>query len=407
MTYNITLFIFILSYLGLAFDGLPKVTLDRASIAFIGAAAMLLFTPFNVSQLPHVIGIPLLTLLLSMMIIVAYLDISGFFALAIYYGNRLCKTPTQLLAVIIAITGLLSAFLINDIVCLAITPLVIHICKQRRLPMLPYLMAVGTAANIGSVATLTGNPQNMLISHFCHIPYRFFFYHAAPIAVLCLAIDFALILLFFRKSLRTATTITTPTNNKPLIEKPFLLVKTLIVTLLVILLFFTHLPLALTALGAAAFLLLDNTPKQKVYRLIDGSLLLLFIGLFILVAALQQFVMSSWHIGNWTLLTAHPLPVISISVAILSNLVSNVPAVLLFKPIVPHLANPQTIGIYLAVMSTLAGNLTILGSLANLIVVTIAKKQGVSISFKQFFKLGLPLTLLTLIPAYLLLSILH
>ena len=398
--YYSTLIIVTLSYIALACDNIPTIKVDRASIALIGAAAILVFTPYSLQHAAHDINFPILCLLFGMMILVAYLELSGFFTLAMNWLSRCCHTPQQLLACTVFISGFLSAFLINDVVCFALTPLLIQLCRQRQLPVLPYLLAVGTAANIGSVATLTGNPQNMLIGGFCHISYLHFSLHTAPIAACCLVVNYFVLRYFFRESLNSAGATADTSVESYRIERPVFLVKCILITLIVIALFFTHIPLGITALGAAAVLLIDNTSPKHVYRLIDWPLFILFINLFILIGALEQYVMPHWHITDWPILLKHPQIVISATTVVLSNIVSNVPAVLLFKPIILHTAHPQSMGILLAVMSTLAGNLTILGSLANLIVITVARKQGVKISFWQFLRVGVPLTIITLFIGY-------
>lgn len=395
-TYYITIVIVVLTYIALACDSLPAIKVDRASIALIGAAAILVFTPYSLQLAAQDINLPILGLLFGMMIVVAYLDISGFFKLAMNWISRHGQSPQSLLAFTVFISGFLSAFLINDVVCFALTPLLIKLCRQRQLPMLPYLLALGTAANIGSVATLTGNPQNMLIGSFCHISYLQFSLHTAPIAVTCLLVNYFVIRTCFRHSLNRPTQPITTTIEPFKIKRPVLLAKCIIITLVVIALFFTRIPLGITAIAAAAVLLIDNTSPKHVYRLIDWPLLILFINLFILIGAMEHYVMPRWHIADWPLFIQHPHVVISASTIVLSNIVSNVPAVLLFKPILLQTAHPQSTGILLAVMSTLAGNLTIIGSLANLIVVTVARKHGEIISFWQFFRLGVPLTIITL-----------
>lgn len=402
--YYSTIIIVVLTYIALACDNVPFIKVDRPSIALIGAAAILVFTPYSLTHAAADINFPLLCLLFGMMVVVAYLEISGFFTVAMHWISLRCKSPQSLLALTVFISGFLSAFLINDVICFALTPLVIQMCRQRQLPMLPYLLALGTAANIGSVATLTGNPQNMLIGSFCHISYLQFSLHTAPIAVCCLLVDYIMLGYCFRRSLKTVSSETVaPMHHK--IERPFFLIKCVVITLAVIACFFTHIPLGITAIAAAAVLLIDNTSPKKVYRLIDWPLLILFINLFILIGALEQYVMPHWHIGQWSLLQHSPRIFISASTIVLSNLVSNVPAVLLLKPIILHTTHPQSMGISVAVMSTLAGNLTIIGSLANLIVVTVARKHGVTLSFWQFLRFGLPITIITLIIGYSLLLV--
>lgn len=397
--YYSTLTIFLLTYLALAFDNLPILKIDRPMIAFIGAIAIFVFTPYTFLAAAFDINLPLLFLLLAMMIIVAYLEISGFFKVTILWIEKHCQTANGFLALTIFLSGVLSAFLINDIVCLALSPLLIRLCHNNRLPTLPYLLALGTAANIGSVATLTGNPQNMLIGNFCHISYLQFSLHTAPIAASCLIVNYFIIAYFFRKELSAAQIKKTRRVNPYHIEHKFLFYKSIVVTCGVIILFFTHIPLTITALGAAAILLIDNTSPSLIYPLLNWPLLILFIGLFILIGAVEHYVLPHWQIGSWPILKEYPKTMISIASVVLSNIVSNVPAVLLFKPLVLHAPQPKTLGILLAVTSTLAGNFTILGSLANLIVVTMAKKHGESIGFWQFLRFGAPITFATLFVA--------
>ncbi len=163
-------------------------------------------------------------------------------------------------------------------------------------------------------------------------------------------------------------------------------------------LFFTGLPLELVALSAAAVLLLGRTKPHKVYREIDWSLLVMFTGLFIVVRAFRIHVVNTWGIDGWTWLLQRPVDLLSLVSAGLSNLVSNVPAVLLMEPVMTAIpdASRETAWLALAMSSTLAGNLTVLGSVANLIVVEIASREGVTVTFWQYCKVGVPLTVLTL-----------
>jgi Na+/H+ antiporter NhaD/arsenite permease-like protein len=398
--YIATIVIFSLTYLALAFDALPIIKLDRPSIALIGAIAIVIFTPIDYRTIMNAINLPMLGLLFGMMIVASYLTLSGFFDWVIHWINIKCEQPLLLLALTVLISGLLSAFLINDIVCLALTPLIIKLCRSKQLPCLPFLLAISTAANIGSVATLTGNPQNMLIGSFCHIAYLEFSLHTLPIAITGLLLDYFLLYFFFQNQLSRTRFTCCPSIIHFTIEKPWLFFKTIVITLVVLILFFTKIPLTLIALAAAAILMLDNTSPKLIYALIDWPLFILFISLFILVAAMEKQVFVHWELSTWSLLLKHPQSFITIMTIIFSNLVSNVPTVLLFKPIILHLPNLKLQGINLAVMSTLAGNLTLLGSLANLIVANSAAKHHEKISFWQFFRFGAPLTLLTLIAAY-------
>ena len=308
---------------------------------------------------------------------------------------------------IIVLSGVLSAFLVNDVVCVAITPLILHLVRKLRFDPLPQLMGLATAANIGSTGTITGNPQNMIIGIQSHIPYLRFAEHLLPVAILGLLVDFAVICLVYRGRLASATAPAVPDETpQPMMADAvpdhrvhrWLQRKGVLVTLTAVVLFFFGLPIALVAIAAAAVLLLDRIKSQKIYRQVDWSLLLMFGGLFVVVHAFQVHVVALWDVANWHWLMNSPVTLLSIASAALSNLVSNVPAVLLFEPVlraIPHAAQ-ENAWLALAMSSTLAGNLTILGSVANLIVVESARREGVTISFWEYSKAGMVVTLLTL-----------
>ena len=328
---------------------------------------------------PDSIDYETLFLLFGMMVVVGFLRFSGFFARVTHGMLDRIRTPRGLLAAIILLGGLLSAFLVNDIVCLALTPLVIHIAKRLNFNPLPHLIGLATASNIGSVGTITGNPQNMIIGVQSGIPYWSFASHLMPVALLGLVIDFLVIAVIYRSSLarssvKTDASIVHQMNHGPErrnAELVWLQWKTVAVALLMIVLFFAGLPMAVVAAGAAAVLFMERLKPERVYGEIDWSLLLMFIGPFIVVHGFQVQVVNRWGIDGWGFLLRHPIGLLSLTSAGLSNLVSNVPAVLLFEPVLRAMpaVSRQSAWLALAMSSTLAGNLTILGSVANLIVI--------------------------------------
>jgi Na+/H+ antiporter NhaD/arsenite permease-like protein len=284
----------------------------------------------------------------------------------------------------------------------ALTPLLLHLARRLRFDPVPHLIGLATAANIGSTATITGNPQNMIIGSLSHIGYLHFAAVLAPVAVLGLLVDYAVIAFVYRRALTAPSEAREELAEKVMPEKPVhrgLLAKGLVVTGATVVLFFTGLPVALVALVAAAVLLLDRVRPVKIYRQVDWGLLVMFCGLFVVVHAFERGVVQPWGLENWPPLQRDPVGVLSAVSAVLSNLVSNVPAVLLFKPVIPTLpvADQPTAWLSLAMSSTLAGNLTVLGSVANLIVVEIARREGVPISFGEYLRVGVPVTLLTLV----------
>ena len=404
VTFWLTLGLFALTYIALAIGKVPGTRIDRAGIAFIGAALMLGTGLLSIRQAtaPESIDYETLLLLFGMMVLVGFLRISGFFIRVGHWSLDRIRGAHGLLAATILLSGILSAFLVNDIVCLALTPLLLHLARRLRLDPVPHLIALATAANIGSTGTITGNPQNMIIGVQSHIPYLRFVLHLMPVALLGLAIDFAVIALVCRRAL--ATKLDCVGSNIPQDRIPRgrvytrLLTKSVTIALITVVLFFVGLPIALVAIGAAAVLMIDRIRPIRIYREVDWTLLLMFIGLFIVVHAFQMHVVSHWQVDRWQWLLDHPVGLLSAASAGLSNLVSNVPAVLLFEPVMRHMsaANQQTAWLALAMSSTLAGNLTILGSVANLIVVESARREGVAVSFWDYGKVGLPVTILTL-----------
>jgi Na+/H+ antiporter NhaD/arsenite permease-like protein len=409
----LTTILFTLTYLGLALGKIPGLRIDRAGIALVGATLMLVTGQLTFEQAisPESIDYKTLCLLFGMMVVIGFLRLSGFFLRMTRWALSRIHTPHGLLAVTIILSGLLSAFLINDIVCLTMTPLVLHLARRMRFDPVPHLIALATAANIGSTGTITGNPQNIYIGSHSNISYLRFAERLMPVAALGLALNYLVVALIYRSRLRSpAGPDNAPSQSSSAADDAkaisladskvhrWLQRKSVAVTLVTVLLFFTGLPLELVALAAAVVMLLGRTKPEKIYQQIDWSLLVMFTGLFIVVHAFQLHVVSRWGIDGWSWLLQRPVDLLSLVSAGLSNLVSNVPAVLLMEPVLQAMpeADRETAWLALAMSSTFAGNLTVLGSVANLIVVENARREGVNISFGEYCKVGVPLTLLTL-----------
>jgi Na+/H+ antiporter NhaD/arsenite permease-like protein len=409
----LTWIIFVGTYAGLALGKVPGLRMDRAGIALVGATLMLVtgVLSFNQAVSPDSIDFKTLFLLFGMMIVVGVLRLSGFFELLVGVALRRIKTPKGLLAVTIGLAGGLSAFLINDVVCVALTPLVLHLARRMKFDPIPHLIGLATAANVGSTGTITGNPQNIFIGAHSDISYARFAARLLPVALLGLVVTYLVVCLVYRARLTSTGGVQdsdkedTPENGGRGEGSPSsgrharLQIKAVVVTLATVVLFFTGLPLELVALGAAAIVLLDRIKPQKIYRQVDWSLLTMFTGLFIVVHAFQFRVVAGWGIERWTWLLNRPTALLSLVSAALSNLVSNVPAVLLLEPVAQAVPTNlrETAWLALAMSSTFAGNLTVLGSVANLIVVETAGRDGVTISFWEYCKVGIPLTVVTLL----------
>jgi Na+/H+ antiporter NhaD/arsenite permease-like protein len=290
--------------------------------------------------------------------------------------------------------GVFSAFFVNDIVCLVMVPFVLTITRRMKLAPLPYLLAVATGSNVGSVATITGNPQNMLIGSYSGISYRDFLFHLGPVALVGLALNWAVLhWMFVRGRPREAPAegIPLPPLDLSRLTKPVVVVTAVIIGFLA-----GAPPAMMAALGAAALLITRTTEPRKLYDEVDWGLLVFFVGLFLIVGGAE----NAGIVARLLMLVRHwdlqRLDVFTLVVTVFSNLVSNVPTVMLLKSLVPGFADPHTAWLALAMASTLAGNLTITGSVANIIVVETAKPD-IHIGFWEYIRVGLPITVLTIL----------
>jgi len=385
--------IFVASYVVFALGKFPGLKIDRTGAAIIGAVGMVAFRIIRPADAIQHVNFQTVVLLFSMMLIVGNLHLVGFFEWNAEVVLRRLK-PHQLLPAAIFTCGFLSAFFVNDIVCLVMVPFVLSITRKMNLQPLPYLLAVATASNIGSVATITGNPQNMLIGSFSGIHYRDFLFHLAPVSIAGLFVDWAVLHWIHMRSVvlkaEERTEIPLPALDLSKLTKP------LIVATAVVIGFFVGVdPALMAALGAAMLLITRTLEPQKLYKEVDWGLLVFFVGLFLIVGGAENAGITTRLLDvarNWNLQRTW---VFTLSVATLCNIVNNVPAVMLLKTMVPGFADPHKAWLILAMASTLAGNLTITGSVANIIVVETAKPE-VEIEYRDYLRAGVPITLLTL-----------
>jgi Na+/H+ antiporter NhaD/arsenite permease-like protein len=389
--------VFAVTYIVIAVGRLPGFRLDRAGAALVGASLMLALGGLEIDEVSRAIDFDTVALLLGMMIVVANLRLSGFFRLITGWVVARARHPLQLLAAVVFTCGAFSAFLLNDAICLVMTPLVLDVALRLRRNPVPYLLAVAMAANIGSAATITGNPQNILIGSFSQVSYAAFAGQLAPVAVAGLVLTMLLIALSYPSEFRGREPLGAIRPRPPHLHGP-LAVKSIIVVLLMMAAFFTGQPPAKVALIAGGFLLLTRIVRsERIYREIDWPLLLMFAGLFVVVAGFEKAILTPDRIAAIGRFGLDRDSMLSLVTAVLSNLVSNVPAVLVIKPFIGETGHPQHAWIVVAMASTLAGNLTVLGSVANLIVVQLARTDGVTIGFWEYFRVGAPLTLLTIL----------
>ena len=385
--------IFFASYVVFALGKFPGMKIDRPGAAIIGAVLMVAFRAVRPGDALHFIDFGTIVLLFSMMLLLAYLHLAGFFDWVTEWIASRIK-PRDLLPAIVFLSGAFSAFLVNDIICLIMTPFTLKITRRMGVAPLPYLLAVATASNVGSVATITGNPQNMLIGSFSGIRYRVFLAHLAPVALVGLLIDWLVIwLLYTRREIPAPR----PAADSDLVPSPRGgSRKAAVVILLVIAGFLAGFPPPqVAAVGAAIMLITRTQDPHLVYEEVDWGLLVFFVGLFLVVGGAENagLVARLLQFGErWNLQSAG---VFTVATATLSNIVSNVPAVMVLKSVVPRFVDQQQGWLLLAMASTLAGNLTITGSVANIIVVERAKPE-VRITFGEYMRAGVPITVLTL-----------
>lgn len=400
--------IFLFTYVFIAGIRLPYPKLDRPGGALVGAVLMVvagIVAPaevFNYSadRSRHAVDMDTLVLLLGMMLLADYLSEASFFRAAGAWALRKAHTPRLLLVAVACTSAFLSAFLVNDTVCLMLTPLVLVVVEDARLPPIPYLLAVCMASNAGSVATFTGNPQNMLIQGASGLPYaRFAAYMALP-AVVSTAVVVVGLLYVFRKELsheRFEAHSPPSEVNRPLLGL------TLVTLLGVVAAFFAGLPMSWSALtGAAVVMTLARRAPRKSIERVDYVLLLFFASLFVVVYGVNK---AGWADDIYRLfspLMSGPPWRETLGFAgltlVASNLFSNVPFVMLARAWVPTLHEPVLGWHVLALGSTLAGNLTLVGSVANLIVFEAARgKPEAEISFLGYLRVGLPITLISFV----------
>lgn len=389
--------VIVITLIGVAVGRMPTLHMNRATIAWVGAVALLLLGALDLEAAFEVIDWHTIALLLSMMVLNANLRFAGFFSLVVFWVQRCAGTPRRLLALIIVASGSLSAIFLNDTIAVVMTPLVIELARSWQRNPVPYLLGLAMAANIGSVAAITGNPQNMLIGMSSGIPFIEFSAYQIPVAAGGMFIAWCCLMLLFRQELRGRFETPSPQSLKIELRRPLLL-KSLIAVALLLAGLIGGLPIALSALAAAAVVLVTRrVHPERVFREVDWGLLVFFCGLFVVTGAIGASAGGQLLADRAPPLLDAGMAVFTLTAVVLSNLVSNVPAVMLFRPFVPELADPHSAWLLLAMATTFAGNLTLLGSIANLIVAESAARHDVSLTFMTYLKAGIPVTVLSLL----------
>jgi Na+/H+ antiporter NhaD/arsenite permease-like protein len=384
--------IFLASYLVFAIGRFPGTKIDRPAAAVIGAALMFAFRVISPAKGIRSIDYATIVLLASMMLIVSSLHFAGFFERVAGLVTKFVS-PSHLLPGVIFSSGILSAFLVNDVVCLMMAPLLLKICQQFSKRPTPYLLALATASNIGSTATITGNPQNILIGSVSGIGYRHFLSALGPVAIVGLFVDWLVLhWLYPDRSAPNAQKVPVHFDTEP--DRLGLAFPLTVLAGVLIGFFAGASPALVAAIGGALLLVRRSVHPERIYKEIDWPLLVFFIGLFLILGAAEQAGIAQQMLSAAERLDLHRQWIFTGVVVLLSNLVSNVPAVMLLKDLVPQFQNATQFWLLLAMASTLAGNLTITGSIANIIVVEKARPE-VEISFGDYVRAGVPITIST------------
>ena len=388
--------IFLIVYLGMILGGLPFLQLDRTGIALLGAIALVAIGDLTPEQAAQAIHLPTLLLLFSFMVISAQMRLGGFYAWVTLRIAALPLGPRGLLAAVIAAVAVLSAVFSNDVVCLAVAPVLAAVCLRRGLDPVPFLLALACAANVGSAATLIGNPQNMVIGAVLRLPFGGYFLEAIVPVTLGLAATWAVIAWQVRGGAASAAPLPLRReDDEPPLDRWQSAKGLAVAAALVGVFLLTDWPREVAALtGAGVLLLSRKLHSTHMLGQVDWELLVLFIGLFVVNHALEDTGLTARAIAALAaagLPLAEPAPLFG-ATFLLSNVVSNVPAVMLLLPA----ATEPFSGPMLALVSTLAGNLLVVGSIANIIVVDAARRHGITIDWRRHARTGVPVTLATL-----------
>jgi len=394
--------IFVAAYLLIAIESTRGSHLDRTAAAFCGAVAMVLVGVISLDQAYSAIDWNTIIFLLGMMILVAHFQLAGFFDWTAIHVSRIARTRFQLLVLLVFTSGILAAFFVNDTICLIFTPIVLAVTNRLEAPPMPYLLGLATSANIGSAMSVTGNPQNAVIGIAAHFSFLGFLARLAPVSIIGLLLNVAVLTLFYHRDLLHRPLLQSSPSIEVRLNKR-LLTKCLVAAALVIVFWVFGYSFPLVAISVGAFILIiGRVNAEKIYQRVDWELLLFFAALFVLIRGFEasgavNYLIAKFHRGLEGSVDSQLFAVSGVML-ILSNLVSNVPAVLLFSPLVPSFPNARIIWLALASTSTLAGNATPISSVANLIVLQQAGRR-IRIGFWEFIRVGIVITLLTTLVA--------
>ena len=395
--------IFILTYIGVAIGRVPGLVIDRVGIALLGAIAMVVFGIVTMENAVAAVDFPTILLLYALMVVSAQLRLGGFYTWSVSKILNLLPRPRLFLLVSMIVSALLSAVLANDIICFAFTPVLALSLNRAGLNPMPFLIGLAVSSNIGSAATLIGNPQNMLIGQVGKLHFAQFFLWCAPPSIISLLGSYLILLAFYRKKMNLHQPVASQVAEEAWpVFNIWWSTKGLASIVILVILFLTPIPREISAMAVSGILLCSRKLKTRsILGLIDWHLIILFCALFIVIEGISN--------GNYPKMVIeylkssgidlHNLYILAGVSAVLSNLVSNVPATMLLLPFLDP-TNPVE-WYSLAVSSTCAGNLILIGCIANLIVAERASPYGIAMTFKEHAVVGIPITIFSLMVLFL------
>jgi Na+/H+ antiporter NhaD/arsenite permease-like protein len=393
----VILAIFAITYLGIALGRVPGLKLNRVGIALLGAIAMMIFGGWSTANAGACINWPTILLLFGFFVISAQLRLSGFYDQVAGAISARLGHPARFLLVLMVVAGGLSAFLNNDVVCVVFAPIIGPALLRKQINPVPFLIALAISSNIGAAATIIGNPQNMMIGQIAHLSFGGYLLWSIVPVIFAFAAAYGTIWMLSRKNLQSAQLAQDGANWQGHAFNRRHTIKGLVILAVVVGLFFTGLPKEIIALAAAGIHL--ASPKfrtEDLLGLVEWPILVMFVSLFVITGAFQSTGYPD-QAAQWLAHSGFNLAVprnLVLATAALSNLISNSAAVMMLLKVI-NLSNPATAYV-LALGNSFGGNLIIIGAISNIIVVQQAREMNINISFRDFARLGVPVTLTAL-----------
>ena len=399
---------FVLTYSLIAVRKVNGRRIRTWTAAVLGGVLMLLLGVVTPSEAWDYINFEVILQLAGMMMLTASLQYCGFFEIVVDFLMRRFDGRRRFLSGVMAITACLSAVMLNDAVVLIFTPIVLRCCQRMRADPVPYMVGVFVSANIGSAATVVGNPQNALVASMAGIGFLEYSIRVIPLTVICMAVAMLMMRRMYGGRLDTDdASLSGETFHTREVDK-YRLCAVLAVTVTALVLFALSVPLGLRiyqialAAGAVSLIIVLTDSMRAggyVIRHVDWSILLFFTGLFVVIAgAVSSGLLDSmselFGMGDGNVPS---IGVLSGFSTVLANLVSNVPSVMLIGQLLPE--GDMVLWITLAVTSTFAGNLTLIGAAANIIVEDEGEKHGIRMDFFRYLRVGIPIAVITIVIA--------